>query len=130
MAYCVPSLSKRLVLVRQVSLPSIKPKLTDPQLYPTDHLPSHLCPDLSLPTHVLKSLPPNRSCFPIHSLSSSGPNNNTILLPLGNTDHLAAVEIGTAAVILACFFWLVEVAWNTAGRLDAKRSGKGNFKRE
>ena len=45
--------------------------------------------------------------------------------------HLAAVEIGTAAVILACFFWLVKVAWDTAGRLDAKRrSGKGNFKRE
>lgn len=93
----------------------------------SDHLPSHLCPDLSLPTHVLNSLPPKKSCFPVHPLPSSGPNSNTILLPLGNTAHLAAVEIGTAAVILACFFWLVKVAWDTAGRLNAKRR---NSKRE
>ena len=130
MAYCVPSLSKRLVLVRQASLSSINPNLTDLQLYPTDHPPSHLCPDLSLPIHVLNSLPHNQSCFPIHPPPSPDPSSNTILLPLGNTAHLTAVEIGTAAVILACFFWLVKVAWNTAGRLDAKRSGKGNFKRE
>lgn len=93
----------------------------------SDHPPSHLCADFSLPTHVLNSLPPKKSCFPVHPLPSSGPNSNTILLPLGNTAHLAAVEIGTAAVILACFFWLVKVAWDTAGRLNAKRR---NSKRE
>ncbi|KAJ3521696.1 hypothetical protein NMY22_g12208 [Coprinellus aureogranulatus] len=48
---------------------------------------------------------------------SSTPQPLEISVPLGNTTDIPVVEIGTSAVILACFAWIALEAWRTSHRI-------------
>ncbi|KAI0646742.1 PIG-X [Trametes meyenii] len=78
-------------------------------------------PDTLRPYASLSGWPTGRSSL---IPDTSSPQTLEVTIPVGVLDDLAWVDIGTAAVMIAMFFYLLQASLRTAGRLSRQVSTK------
>lgn len=46
------------------------------------------------------------------------------IVPIGDTDHLALVQNGTAVVVVLCFFWVASALWRASRLQGSPKTSK------
>lgn len=62
------------------------------------------------------------SIFAPEELDTPRGAHEVITVPIGSTNDVGQVELGTAVVILVCFIYLAYKSFKTATRINAKSS--------
>ncbi|KAF5342203.1 hypothetical protein D9611_001181 [Ephemerocybe angulata] len=78
----------------------------------------------TLPQFLLDTIPTSLRDLSLCVASQSPEQSLAISAPIGNTLDLPTVELGTTAVVLACFAWVAWEAWRAGARLREGASSK------